>query len=332
MANIGASLKTGGDLVGLLRDGIEGLFRRDEDLHRLLPLGDNLERAKFSRAKLLMKIAEMNAVDSHLAMQAAMGVEIVHLATLAHDDVIDAADLRRSKASWRSLKGDKVAVLLGDYLFALAVEHVQRTQSRECSLRFMEHVRHTCRGEAVQDLLITSPSQKTDLDLLAGVARGKTGALFSFCMEAPLWMDREYSMEQRRILATIGSNCGLGYQLADDILDIAGSPDNLGKAAEGNDLVKGCMTTPLWLLMRDKQLDWAGLSRRYADDEEGLQRDFFESGCMAKAQEMVEELNGQTLALVESAETSGVRIREPVELFWGRYVSDRIQKLEDAVG
>jgi len=291
-------------------------------------LGD-LQRAKFSRGRMLLKIASDNGVDLAAAEEAAVGLELVHLATLIHDDVIDDADLRRDRANLRSQKGDRAAILCGDFLFSASIRQIQRTQPEASAKIFTEQVEDTCRGESIQDLMLTWSDSSPSLGLLEQAARGKTGALFSYCTQAPLALDYMRFQEQMPLAKECGYLCGLGFQLADDLLDIAGTQGDLGKPA-GNDLVKNTMTTPLFLMMEELDLDWSGLRLRYVDDREKLGADFKASKAKSRLEAQLDEVRSQLFSQGENLESQGVVILESLQIFWSRYVEGRMVTLTDS--
>lgn len=315
--------------VDFLRTRFKAFFEKDSLMANILPLAGNLDRAKFSRAKLLLKIAEDNRVDMEQAVNAALGVEMVHLATLVHDDVIDDADMRREQDSFRSKRGNKSAILYGDYLFSSAIDQIQQTQSSGCSKLFTERVKDTCRGESIQDLYLTEKESSPTLDLLHEVARGKTGALFAFCTEAPLWMNREFSEISRKCMGEIGFLSGLGYQLADDILDIGGTKANLGKST-CNDLLKNVMTTPLFMFMKELRLNWNTLRDSFFHRTDDFSNEFLESESFEKIKIQINDIRGLIEEKLEIVEKDGVVMREVVEIFWHRYVTQRMKQLSDS--
>ena len=277
---------------------------------------------------MLCKIAMDNGVDLSQAEEAAVGLELVHLATLVHDDVIDDADLRRDRASLRGTRNDRAAILFGDYLFSLAIRQIQSTQNATCAGVFTRQVEDTCRGESIQDLLLTWEDSQPTLDLLTQAARGKTGALFSFCTQAPFAIS-EAPQPVRKDFTECGYLCGLGFQWADDLLDILGEQGDMGKPV-GNDLTKNTMTTPLFLMMKDKGWNWATLREAYATSTKELREDFFESTSHRELEKMIEETRLKLFDLGESLETSGYSILETLNLFWDRYVKGRMSNARDA--
>lgn len=314
----------------LLRHKLKGLLGKDELLARILPLAGNLDRAKFSRGRLLLKIVEDNGGDREQAIQAALGIEMVHLATLVHDDVIDDADKRRDKASFRSTKGDRGAILFGDYLFSSAIHQIQSTQNQKCAELFTRRVYDTCRGEAIQDLLLTSEDFLPKLEHLHEVAIGKTGALFAFCTEAPGHIGISTSNETLSSMGEIGLLSGLAYQLADDLLDIAGSEENLGKPA-GNDLIKNCMTTPLFLMMKELNYSWIELRNHFLENTEELKNQFLESRSFLNLKASLIDLEKQVDHHVKICEASGVKIEKVATYFWQHFVHRRMSYFKDVL-
>lgn len=311
-----------------VRSKLKALLTRDPLLKRVFSSTGDLDRAKLSRARLLLKNATDNGVDLDLAIEAAVGIELVHLATLIHDDVIDDSELRRNEQSFRSAKGDKSAVLYGDYLFSAAVAQIQNTQEAGCAKVFVESIHQTCRGEALQDLLLTSEGFDPELENLFDVSRGKTGALFSFCTEAPAWMNVKVKDEIKNHLREIGYLLGLGYQLADDVLDIAGVEANLGKPA-GNDLQKNTMTTPLYLMMKSQNKNWKEFREYYFGNGEKLKSEFLNSAQHEKLLSLIDEAEQKVNALVQACANEGWEINEIVQFFWNLYIKKRLELLKD---
>lgn len=313
--------------IDLLRERLKALLNRDKALSQIFPLAGNLDRAKFSRAKLLLHIASENNLNLELGLEAGLGLEIVHLATLLHDDVIDEADLRRDKKSFRNVKGDRGSILFGDYLFSTAIHQIQTTQNSGCATLFTNRVYDTCRGESIQDLLLTWDDSNPNEELLEEAANGKTGALFAFCTEAPFWFS-DFTAELREKAGRVGQLFGLGFQLADDLLDIAGDTKDLGKKA-GNDLVKNTMTLPLFYLMLEKQLNWKQLRETYTENLEQLKEDFFNGQAYQKLLQKIEDTHNELNQVTTWLENEGVKIKMTSEIFWENYVIKRMNTLTD---
>ncbi len=305
------------------------ILTEDKLLAQVFPFTGDLESAKLSRARLLMKNAADNSVDLNQALEAAIGIEMVHLATLIHDDVIDDSDLRRNQDSFRAAKGDKGAVLYGDYLFSSAIQQIISTQNQECASAFVESINNTCRGEAIQDLFLTSEEFSPTIEDMHDVARGKTGALFAFCTLGPACVKGTISELGKSTLKEIGYLLGLAYQLTDDVMDILGVEENLGKPA-GNDLNKNCMTTPLYMLMQEYELEWRDLRKRYTEGNADIKSDFIASHSFEQVKTQITDIKKDLDDKVEICRNENWQIGEIVELFWSLYVEKRIEFYEKA--
>lgn len=185
-----------------------------------------------------------SVTDAHVTV--ATVVEMVHMATLVHDDVLDEAELRRKGATINHLKGNEAAVLLGDYLISHSYHLCSSLDSQRAS-RLIGHTTDTvCEGELLQidnrhnlDL-----DEKTYFDIISR----KTAALCATCclLGAEL---AGASAEVAGELERYGRSLGVAFQIQDDILDLVGDPDVVGKTL-GIDLAKGKMTLPMIHFLR----------------------------------------------------------------------------------
>jgi octaprenyl-diphosphate synthase len=175
-------------------------------------------------------------------------VELIHTATLVHDDVLDGAETRRKVATINALWGNDEAVLLGDVLFSRAYLAAARLDDRFASVYLSEVVGEVLEGEIRQD------RERSNLDLdeptYRAIIRGKTAALY----EAALVVGAHYAGGDRevvRALAAYGHHLGMAFQIVDDRLDLAGDEATVGKSL-GTDLREGKTTLPiiLWLAGR----------------------------------------------------------------------------------
>ncbi|MFC2005771.1 polyprenyl synthetase family protein [Chloroflexota bacterium] len=182
-------------------------------------------------------------LDNLLAMAAA--VEIMHTATLVHDDAIDKSLVRRGRPTVNKLWGEEKAVLLGDYLFAEAGALTATTQNLRAIKLFAKTLKTISNGELNQAFNAFNLQQSRP-QYFKRVAN-KTASLFSMATEsgAALSQAPEESIE---ILIEYGYNLGIAFQIVDDILDFTGSEEELGKPT-GSDLTQGTITLPAILLM-----------------------------------------------------------------------------------
>ncbi|NDC00549.1 MAG: polyprenyl synthetase family protein [Verrucomicrobia bacterium] len=168
-------------------------------------------------------------------------VELVHVASLIHDDVLDRAELRRSRATCNAKWGTELSVLLGDALFAHGLQLATRLEDAEVARKIAEASRNLCEGEILQtqrrfDLKMTT----ADYLHVVGL---KTGALFRAAAEVPFLLHRAPD-SQREAARSFGYQLGLAYQIYDDVLDLVGSDEESGKTL-GTDLRKGKWTLPV---------------------------------------------------------------------------------------
>lgn len=171
-------------------------------------------------------------------------IELVHLATLVHDDIMDGADLRRSRDTAARQFGPTAAVLLGDALFAHALHLATQFPSTEVCAAVSESTRRVCAGEIVQTLRrrstdVTRADYQRIIDL-------KTAELFrvSCFLGAKLRGSAPAFVEAA---STFGRHLGIAYQIYDDLTDFFGDESRIGKTL-GTDLVSGKLTLPLMVL------------------------------------------------------------------------------------
>jgi len=175
----------------------------------------------------------------------AAAVELMHTATLIHDDAIDKSVVRRGKATIYKIWGEEPAVLLGDYLFAKAGEFVSDTQSLRVIKRFSQTLATISSGELSQ-LLGAFKIEQTRQHYFQRIS-SKTASLFSLATESGAILSEapEKSVEA---LKEYGYNLGIAFQIVDDILDFIGTEKKLGKPI-GSDLAQGTLTLPAMLLL-----------------------------------------------------------------------------------
>jgi geranylgeranyl pyrophosphate synthase len=195
------------------------------------------------------------------AVRAATAVELVHMASLVHDDVLDAAPLRRGRPTVVARSGRGAATAVGDLLFSRAfAELAGGPPGGDRRVRLLAAAAlGLAKGELTQraDAFNAEISAERYLDR----CRLKTARLF----ECACLIGGEPDGDAREALATFGREIGLAFQLLDDVLDVAGPPERTGKA-RGTDLLDGTATLPLILARaRDPQLAALDLRRLNAD-------------------------------------------------------------------
>jgi octaprenyl-diphosphate synthase len=187
-------------------------------------------------------------VNEKLVKLAAV-IETVHLATLVHDDIMDEADIRRNRPTVAKIHGNSTAVLLGDALFSHAVYLATQFSTSEVSERVAIAMRNVCTGEILQTM------QRGDPDISLATYRRiidlKTAELFQVaCFLGARLADRSEAYVQA--VGKFGRHLGIAYQIYDDLTDLVGSEEKVGKTL-GTDIATGKPTLPI-ILLRD-QLD-----------------------------------------------------------------------------
>jgi octaprenyl-diphosphate synthase len=173
-------------------------------------------------------------------------VELIHIASLIHDDIIDAADLRRGVSTVNTLWGNQVAVLLGDYLFATAFDLVSRVRHPEVAPTIAQAAVYMSQSEIQAVKLGEEPHD--DEEIYYNIIRGKTARLFSAACRAgaliagapAAWVDA---------VTTFGLQWGMSFQITDDALDLTGDRVALGKPI-GSDVDAGKVTLPVIAALR----------------------------------------------------------------------------------
>ena len=214
------------------------------------PLGDMLDivlsgGGKLLRPALALLSGRFGHYDLDLLVPLAGSVELLHTATLVHDDVIDQAATRRGRPTVNSAFHNSTTVMLGDYLFAHAADQVVKTDNLRVVRLFSDTLMIMAKGEIRQDLTAYD-SRQTIRDYLQRIG-GKTASLFATACEGGAIVSGQQD-EWTQAFRDYGYNFGMAFQVVDDILDFTGDPGAMGKPV-GSDLMQGTLTLPSLLLM-----------------------------------------------------------------------------------
>lgn len=198
-------------------------------------------RGKQLRGALVMLVAKAHGVYTEEHPTVAAIVEMIHLATLVHDDVLDGAEVRRRVACVNERWDNQVAVLLGDFLYARAFGLSTELSSRLCSRLLSDTTRRLCVGEIEQSTL--RYDFELDQERYERIAAAKTGTLYAAACELGVRYpggDEESGAAMR----LFGGEIGLAFQIIDDCLDVVGEQEVVGKSV-GNDVEDGKVTLPV---------------------------------------------------------------------------------------
>ena len=198
---------------------------------------------KRARPAITLLAASFHPHDEYKSEVMATAVELLHIATLIHDDTVDESDTRRGRATISSLYGKDIAVLVGDYVFASSATFVCDTGHVGVIRRFSETIMELSSGELHERVSAHDPGQTLDgyhqriYNKTASLfsTSGETGAVLSGAPKEQVAALKEYSRE-----------LGMAFQIVDDILDFQGDEDEIGKPV-GSDLANGIMTLPAFI-------------------------------------------------------------------------------------
>jgi octaprenyl-diphosphate synthase len=253
---------------------VPDLIRVEEELQSythgsIRPIADIGEHVlmaggKRIRPALLLLTAKMLGEVSPSMIRLAAVVELIHNATLVHDDIIDEADTRRGKPSVNAQWGNSMTVLAGDWLYMQSFNVALGERNLDILSTLIEITQQMVEGEMLQLTLLGKAD--ADSDQLLDVVKRKTGYLFSGCMKLPAIASGTDAGTTAR-LAEIGMSLGMAFQLVDDILDLTSTQKTLGKPV-ASDLKEGKLTLPVSLVMSDGRPEEASMVQTVISERE----------------------------------------------------------------
>lgn len=193
------------------------------------------------RPTLVLMAGDLCGSVSAAHHQLAAIIEFIHTATLLHDDVVDASDLRRGKSTANHVYGNPASVLVGDFLYSRAFQMMVRLQQMRVMEILADATNIISEGEVLQ-LLNVRNIGVTEQDYLQ-VIHFKTAKLFEAATRLGA-VQSQVSVAHEEGLARYGMHLGTAFQLIDDVLDLSGDSEKIGKTL-GNDLVEGKVTLPM---------------------------------------------------------------------------------------
>ncbi len=218
----------------------------DECLHSEIPLipqlGHHLIHSGGKRLRPLLVLLSSHAFaypgTNHIDLAAI--IELIHTATLLHDDVVDSSDLRRGRSTANALWGNSASILVGDFLYSRAFQRMVAIGNMKIMAVLANATNAIAEGEILQLLNCKNP-EMTEADYM-NIIRAKTGTLFSTATQmGPVLCEQE---NMQVAMMHYGMHLGIAFQLIDDALDYSSSTDALGKNC-GDDLAEGKPTLPL---------------------------------------------------------------------------------------
>jgi octaprenyl-diphosphate synthase len=234
----------GKEIFEMLREdlaAIEREFGRDtvSDVEAITEIGEYLRQGggKRIRPALLLLSSKLFDYEGRGAIRLGAVVEIIHTATLVHDDIIDEAETRRGRPAANTQWGNSKCVLAGDWLYMQAFKVAVQERNFRILDTLIELTQQMVEGELLQ---MEKLGQLISLDEHFNLIYRKTACLFSVCMR--MWaILGGASAEQEENLSQYGRNLGMAFQIVDDVLDLTASENVLGKPV-ASDLREGKVT------------------------------------------------------------------------------------------
>ncbi|MFQ5738450.1 MAG: polyprenyl synthetase family protein [Acidobacteriota bacterium] len=240
------------DILGLVREDLAAVEARVKDLtHSAIPLIDHINKylhgsgGKRLRPAVLLLCSKLCGFEGKLAIELAGVVELIHAATLVHDDIIDHAHVRRGRPSVNSRWGNQITVLMGDWMYMTSFQIALQLRN----LGVLDVLIEITRGMVESELIQLQKNGRTDVSAeeQMAICRGKTASLFSGCGRlAAMIAGAGPGAEEK--LATYGLDLGITFQLTDDLLDYTSNQAVLGKPVL-KDLEEGKVTLPIIYLL-----------------------------------------------------------------------------------
>jgi geranylgeranyl pyrophosphate synthase len=253
------------DLYGLIEDFFSNSFSTDnalitEAVRRMLEAGGKRLRPRFA----LLGAAAAGAHDVREYLPLAAYMELIHVATLIHDDVVDHADTRRGVNATAVDFGNRISVLAGDYLFAWIFKNVTASYSHPIPHILSATLADITDGEVLQ--LRSLGDLDLTVEQYAEIALKKTARLFASSAECGAWAAGGAALKVAA-LSEFGQAYGIAFQMQDDLLDMTSTEAALGKPV-GNDLTEKKVTIPLILALGGGDPKFrADVERFYAGDD-----------------------------------------------------------------
>ena len=182
-----------------------------------------LGTGKLLRSRMALRLSKACPAPRTTLLHAAAAVEMIHAASLLHDDVIDGGMIRRGAPAFWTKSGIPGAILLGDLLLFKALDIICQVEDGRLTHKLVQLTGEVCEAESEQELILRGT--ESTWENCVRIARYKTGALFAFVGYACAGQDKAL----QSVLQEAGYSIGTAYQISDDILDMAGDESDVGK-------------------------------------------------------------------------------------------------------
>lgn len=222
----------------------ESPLLRQASLHLLQAGGKRI------RPVFVLLAGKFGEYDIHVMKNVAVALELIHMASLVHDDVIDDAELRRGQQTIKAKWDNQIAMYTGDYIFARSLELMTNIQNPLAHKILSDTIVELCIGE-IEQIQFKYNFEQNLRDYLLRIKRKTALLIAASCQLGAVAANVEESIHKK--LYMFGYYVGMSFQITDDVLDFTGTQEQLGKPA-GGDLLQGNITLPVLYAMEDEAL------------------------------------------------------------------------------
>ena len=266
-------------------------------------------KGKQLRPILCLLSAKLFGPPNDLSITGASLIEMIHIATLIHDDIVDDSDIRRGWPSVKSVWKNKISLLMGDYIFSKALSNMIKLKDFEALEILSATSNRLSQGELLQ--MERVKTRKMDESLYLKMISDKTASLFSASAEIGA-ITVGASCEQRKALSIFGEKLGIAFQIKDDLFDVIGNQAGLGKPT-GFDVKKNMLTLPfIHLLSEVSNEDKKNIISKlkyYAKrkDLNNIKKMIIDSGSMKYAEDFMLKISTDAIKELNIFEDSNVK-------------------------
>ena len=252
--------------IEIIEKTLEETVHADSDLLRESSLHLLKAGGKRIRPIFVLLSGQFGDYDIHKIKKAAVSLELIHMASLVHDDVIDDADLRRGQPTIKARWDNKVAMYTGDYIFARSMEIMSEIDKPDAHRVLANTIVEVCLGE-IQQIKDKYRFDQNLRDYFRRIKR-KTALLISASSLVGAIVS-DVDNRYLKLLYQFGYYVGMSYQIIDDVLDFVGTEKDLGKPA-GGDLLQGNITLPVFFAMEQEDIRSKIIKVHEGMDQESL--------------------------------------------------------------
>lgn len=286
-----------------------------EALHSSVALAEqvmnylSMKKGKRLRPMLVFLTGLLHGTINERTMQAAVVVELLHTATLIHDDVVDVSPLRRGVPTVSSIWTNKISILVGDYLFARSLAAIVSLGEQQALEILTEATERMTEGELLQ--IERSQDHEMSEEIYFRLISNKTGSLLAAACGLGTFFAHQ-SLNHVEQMKKFGENLGIAFQIKDDLLDYTGNEQTLGKPV-GNDIRENKITLPLIAALRnasteESQLILSRLGDSATNDSVHQVLEFVQrNGGLTYAERESEKYTRKALLFLEGFEPSPAR-------------------------